>query len=228
MQMCFHPDRIKTDCFVKNIYQFFINEGFSFTQGSTAEGDSSIRIIPSFDEVCDYNQARLEKRLSEGFPKIEREEGVVYEGELGYRHIYFEREGFLEIHGFWSDSAGYPVFYLDVPEDDVMFRKETPKHKYDKFYKQDKIQPLKNSALKMWEQRKVDAVQTTHDMDDPWYTLFDVVSGRGIIYNPFAILPESIYEKYPKDYFTSDYFKYAQAVNIGNNGVYIEQSERIM
>ena len=94
-------------------------------------------------------------------------------------------------------------------------------------YIKEKIEPLKNMAFTLWENKKVDVVQTTHDMDDPWYNIYDVGRSENIYYNPFALMFEVFYEKFPEGYFNRDFAK-AQITKIAHKGVYIEQTDRIV
>ena len=227
LQMFFIKERIKPN-FVRDIYQLIIDAGFEFASGYVTEGDGSYRDIDTLEEIVEYNQARFEERLVAGFPKEDYHYDTVYDYELGYRHIYFRREGFKDLDGSWNENDGHPTFTLCMEEYDVMFKKEVPGQTYrEDFYIREKIEPLKNMALKLWDNRKVDVVQTTHDMDDPWYSIYDVGRSENIYYNPFALMFERFYEKFPAGYFDRDFAK-AQITKIAHNGVYIEQTDHIV
>ena len=234
VQMFFIKERIKPN-FVRDIYQTIIDTGFAFDGGSAVEGkfdDEGKRIrrnITSLEEIYEYNQTRFEQRLRDGFPDDAWDVDTEYDHELGYRHIYFKRDGFSSgLHGYWHDHNGHPAFSICIEEFDVEFKKAVPGKTYkETMYIKEKIEPLKNMALALWEKGKVDVIQTTHDMDDPWYDIYDVARSENIYYNPFALMFEKFYEKYPAGYFDRDFAK-AKVTKIAHKGVYIEQTDRIV
>ena len=210
MEMTFIQKRITPD-FIKDTYRQIINAGFGFMGGYRWKNGKRLLIKTTLDEISEWNQARLEERIRLDFPKTE------YDDTDGYRQILFKREGYSEIRGYLMEYNQFITFELIVPHDDVLF------YNNGVYYKKDKIEPFIKLAQALWENGKVDAIQTELEYDDPTYKFSDMVNGENIRYRPFAVLPEVLYKKFPTDYFGK-----ARTVKLSGNGVYIEQTDRIV
>ena len=202
MKLMFIQQRIKSG-FVKNIYQQIIQAGFDFLgEFDDLDDDKPTYFKTTLKDISDYNQTHLEERFRLDFPKKDDQ----------YKPILFQREGYSELRGIWYDFNNHPVFDLSVPEEDVLF------YNNGVHYIQEKITPFITLAKTLYEKGLVDVVATELECDDPPYGFSDILNGRDIWFRPFAIIPESRFGKFPKDYFAG-----ADISKIPKNGIFIEQ-----
>jgi len=215
MYMVFTHRRIKAS-FIMNAYKQIIDAGFNFLGEYYRSDDEYDDHEPAYrvttlESIADWNQANLEDRLRQGFPKINyRTDGIDADK---YKQILFQREGYSEVRGIWWDYSKHSSFCLVVPEDDVLFYSNGNIH-----YIHDKIAPFTALAKQLWESGMVDAVHTELECDDPPYGVYEIFNGKDIWLRPFAVLPESVYAKFPADYFVG-----ADISKLTNNGIYLEQ-----
>jgi hypothetical protein len=210
----FTRERLKPD-FIKDIYQHFIDAGFDFIGGHRWELGKSIKIKTTLEEISNWNQVRLEERLISGFPD-EKHSDCDYRYKDECWDILFTGEGYSELRGFWGDYSNHLEFGFIIPENDVLFINKGV------HYIKNKLMPFINISKKLWEYGKVDIIQTHLEEDDPLYGFSQILKGENIRFRPFAILSESVYKKFPKDYFVK-----IETVNLTNNGIYIEQTNRM-
>jgi len=217
LELMFTQERIKPD-FVKDIYQYFIDAGFNFYGGFRWIGYNGTKVKTTIDVIADWNQKLMEERLSLDFPKKENSDNSDdYTYNNDYRQMLFKRKGYSELRCYWSDFNKYPSFRLIIPEYDILF------YKNGVHYIQNKLEPIIKLAQKLWEDGKVDVIQTTLETDDPLYNFQDIFEGKNIWVRPFVILPEDVYLKFPREYFAN-----AQVTNLANNGVYIERTDQMV
>ena len=215
LDMMFTRKRLKPG-FIKDIYQQFINASFDFIGGLRREQYKGIRYETTIEEISNWNQSHLEERVISDFP----DEKNIYDGDYGYkdecRQIFFKMEGYSELRGYWNDYNNHLRFCLIVPEDDVLFIEKGVR------YIQNKLMPFINISKNLWECGKVDLVQT-HLQEDDFYGFSQILKGENISVRPFAVLPESAYKIFPKDYFAK-----MQTLKLTNNGIYIEQTDSMV
>lgn len=193
--MLFEHNRIKPN-FVKEIYSQIIACGFDFKSGYWFHKDAN------FDEIIEWNQGRLES----GFRL-----GLTQHVKHGYMQILFESKYFSELRGYWIYSDKDVVFNLIVPESDILDCEG------GSYFIESKITPMKSLAIKLWESNAVDAIQTNLELDYGYYNLPDILTGKNISVNPFAILPEDAF-----GLFLDNYFDGRNSHQINNYGMFIE------
>ena len=195
MTIHFEHKRIEPD-FVREIYSQIMSNGFGFKSGFWFHRDANL------DEIIKWNQKLLEKGFKLGFTQHVKHD---------YMQILFLTNHYSELRGYWHYSDKEVTFSLIVPEGDIL------NCEGGSFFLKDKVMPLKKLAIKLWEQGMVDAIQTNVELEDGSYALSDILSGKDISANPYAILSEKAYKK-----FSTDYFKQMKLNKIKNNGVIIE------
>ena len=194
--------------FMQAFYKAIIKEGFLFDGGYTHEGDWTNRKLDRLEEIADFNQVRMEARISQGFPQEDYDEDVIYDHEIDFRGIRFKREGFLGFIGYWCALGPHLTFVIKLVNTDVMAERRIPKEppiirdRYRYYYYLEAIEPLKRLAVKLLELRFADIIQTAHCEADPWYDIYDVATGKGLHFHPFAIMPKTLMEEFRKDYFS--------------------------
>ena len=219
LELMFTNERIKPD-FVKDLYQYFTDAGFNFNGGYRWIGYDGTKVKTNkvkttINVIADWNQKWMEERLRLDFSKKDVSDDYSYNND--YRQMLFKRKGYSELRCYWTDYNKHPSFKLIIPEYDILF------YKNDVHYIQNKFEPIIKLGQKLWEDGKVDVIQTTLETDDPLYGFSDILEGKNIWFRPFAIIPENMFVKFPREYFAN-----AQVTNLANNGVYIERTDQMV
>ena len=223
MQVTFPNKRISSTFFI-DVHRYFVAAGFDFLGSRKIDfNNNDFNFIDTtLEELSNRNQAMYEEEVRLNFPKKAFESENIDSDEFyetNYKQIVFKREGCSELLGIWTADKDGIMLSLLMPEDEISFYMKGA----GRFYNQDKITPLAQLARKLWEDGWVSTVQTMLECDDPIYDAADIMNGIGILFRPFAVLPESAYKNFPKNYFNE-----AQIAMLANNGVYIEQTDRVV
>ncbi len=201
MTLSFKNKRIKPN-FVNDVYSQIINFGFNFKSGYWFHQDVNL------NEIIEWNQQLLEKGFKLGYTQHVKHD---------YMQILFETVFYSELRGFWMYSDKEVIFNLLVPEADIL------NCEGGRYFTDIKIIPLKKLATKLWESNIVDAIQTSVELDLGYHSLSDILIGKNISINPFAILSENSFSC-----FSNNYFNGKHLLKINNGGLIVESDGTIL
>lgn len=200
MTLLFENSRLKPN-FVYELYSQIISNGFTFKSGYWFHKNAKL------NEITEWNQKLLDSGFQLGFTQHVRND---------YMQILFKTEHYSELRGFWTYSGEGIAFNLIIPEHDIL------NCEGGDVFIDTKIHPMKQLALMLWKSNCIDAIQTNVELDEGYYHLKDIKSGKNISVNPFAIINQNVF-----NCFSNDYFKDKNILEI-DNGMFIENDRTIL
>ena len=196
MSVLFKHGRVKPN-FVKEFYAQVISDEFRFKSGYLRHENAHL------DEITEWNQKWLEKCRILGYKYYHKHDDI---------QMIFQTEYYSELRGYWYYSHEEVSFNLIVPEYDIL------NCEGGSYFIESKIAPMKKLAVKLWETKYIDVIQTSVESDCGFYGLSKVIAGKNISVNPFAIIPKSVFVN-----FSNNYFDKMKIQKINNTGVFIEK-----
>ena len=197
MTLQFENERIKPD-FVRRVYSEIISCGYDFKSGFWFHQNANL------NEIIEWNQNLLEQGFKLGYTQHVKHD---------YMQILFASEIYSELRGFWMYSDEEIAFDLIIPEGDIL------NCEGGNAFVDNKVVPIKELAVKLWEASVVDAIQTSLELDNGYHPLNKVFAGVNIAVNPFAIVKEEVYKKFPEGFFADKLVS-----SIGNDGILTESN----
>lgn len=189
-----------TDDYVKLIYESIIESGYPFKSGYWFHEDAT------YDEIITWNQAKLEQGFQLGYS-----EHVSHD----YMQILFNAPEYEEMRGYWMCNKTDISFNLIIPEYNIL----NSEGRYTVL--EHKIAPIREMAIRIWEEGLADVIQTSMEFDGGYYSTDKVLNGKNIITHPFAIIPREIIIRFGNDYFAED-----ELIAIGNDGILINEKAK--
>ena len=170
----FRNNKITSD-FINQLYCSVIEEGYPFL----STYDSS----ESFDKLINWNQRAFEFFLPKQLPYC-----------YGFKQIMFAASSYSHMRGLFSLYQNHGIFTIIVPEYDVL------KEECSLNFIDEKIAPLRQLAVRLWEKGIADVIQTHTEIDGP--VNFDAVErGHFLMDIPFAIVHKDVLIKFPEEFF---------------------------
>ncbi len=185
-----------TDNYVEQVYSTIIEAGYPFKSGFWFHQDAA------FDEIVAWNQTKLEQCLQLAFTEHVSQD---------YKQILFNAPEYNEMRGFWMCSEIDICFNLIIPESDILNCEGGDR------VLENKIAPIRAMALKIWEKKLADVIQTSVESDGGYFSINEVLNGINVISHPFAIVPKNVVAKF------NDYYFKNKLISVGNNGILINR-----
>lgn len=170
----------------------------------------------SFDDIIEYNQSKLNDNFKLGYKE---------DFSQDYKEILFDYRDFSGIWLSVDNNKRSKRFYfcLFVPEDDFLYyedeeldveeiikRGRPPQKRYDR------MELIKELAIKIWEASETLAIQTSWEISDLAPAFYEIEKGALPQFEPFCIIPRSLMRKKWR----------LNGNSIAKGGILIEQKEK--
>jgi hypothetical protein len=181
-----------SDQFVSEVYSVFFNY-FPYKSGYWQAEKNSL------EEIISWNSDLLTRKFELGF-----DQHVMHD----YKQLLLESEKHEHLRLFWNYQNNEVTLHMITPEHEVLLDDKSWRFNGERIYN------LINLSVKLWENQKLNVVQTYHELDAP-ESLSKVCKGVQPRTNPFCIVDEQTFLKLEKQLETKYYIKHIK------NGVMI-------
>lgn len=168
--------------FVNKVYSVFFNY-YPFKSGYWESEKNSL------DEITNWNSDLLSRKFELGF-----DQHVMHD----YKQILLASKNHRELRLFWNYQDDEVQLHMIVPEHEVLLEYKSWR------FNGDRIINFINLSVDLWENQKLNVIQTYHELDAP-ETLSNVFNGLQPKTNPFCIVNDATFSKLEKQLESNSY-----------------------